>query len=232
MGDVMEGWDRRYFLSLIVSIIFSIAIPIKKSFAEVKKLLKNEDRPDFNVRWYKSFPPVDKSKWRLMVSGLCETPKSFTIEELRTLPSIKKVTRMKCVECWSSKAKWEGFSPAELFKIVRPKPEAKWLYFQCADDYFETISIEEIIRPNVMFVYGMNDKIIPDEYGAPLRLLVPYKYGYKSPKAITKIEFVKAQKSGTWTQYGYSSEGNIEAGWDHPQDLGGQKKIEGGELKY
>jgi len=223
---------RRQFLKYIgISGLFTLYPQI--ALSEKRKILKNYDKPGFYVRFYKPFEAVDVEKWRLVVTGLCEKPATFDLKFLKSLKKSTQISRMKCVECWSAKAKWGGFRAKELFDIVKPSKEAKFLYIHSADDYYEYIPIDVILHPKTMFVYEMNDKPLPDEHGAPLRLIIPPKYGYKNIKTIVKIEFRAKGGTGYWAQFGYSNDATIQKGRDYPLDL--EKVVEikdEGELKY
>ncbi len=198
------------------------------------QILRNENLPGFNVRYYKPFPPPDPSEWRLSVEGMVRNPHSLSLEQVQRLPSIVDVRRMKCVECWSARAKWEGFGLGALMALVDPEPEAGWLHFFCADGYYESLSLEELAQDGVLFAYGMNDQLLSPKYGSPLRLVVPSKYGYKWPKAIVRLEFAAHEKGGYWPTVGpYTTSGAILPGRDHPLDLpDGLRTIEGGEVLY
>jgi len=196
------------------------------------KLLRNENRAGFYIRYFRPFPAVDVNAWRLDVAGLVDEPRSFNLADLLALPQATLEGRMKCVECWSARARWAGFTYAALAELVRPQPAARFLYVECADGYWETVSIEEMQNARALFVTRLNDALLPDEYGAPLRLMLLWKYGYKSAKALTAIRFQKESGDGYWSQSGaYTIQGDIEAGWDHPLDLGGDaRRIKGGEI--
>jgi len=196
------------------------------------KVLRNENRAGFYIRYYRPFPAVDAATWRLDVAGLVDTPRSFTLAELLALPAATLEGRMKCVECWSARAKWAGFTYQTLAELVRPKAEARYLRFDCADGYWETLSIEEMQNPRALFVTRLNDEQLPDEYGAPLRTMLLWKYGYKSAKAIMAVRFQQEAGDGYWSQSGaYTIAGDIEAGYDHPIDLDSKaRQIEGGEI--
>jgi DMSO/TMAO reductase YedYZ molybdopterin-dependent catalytic subunit len=195
--------------------------------------LHNENRPGFYIRYYKPFEPVDPDRWALSVEGLVKKPQELTLPDVQSLPLVSQVSRIKCVECWSAAAKWEGFHLRSLMEIVDPLPEAKWLHFYCADDYYESLTLEELLMDRVLFVYRMNDQFVPDVYGAPLRLMVPFKYGYKSPKAIVRLVFAEEELPGYWPTVGpYTKGGDIRPGSDHPLDLDGTRQITGGEVRY
>jgi sulfoxide reductase catalytic subunit YedY len=199
----------------------------------ISALLRNENRPDFYIRYYKPFEAVDPDRWALAVEGLVKKPQELTLPDVQSLPLVSQVSRMKCVECWSAVAKWEGFHLRSLMEIVNPLPEAKWLHFYCADDYYESLSLEELLMERVLFVHRMNDQTLPDVYGAPLRLMVPFKYGYKSPKAIVRLVFAEEELPGYWPMVGpYTTTGEIQPGSDYPLDLGERRQITGGEVMY
>lgn len=198
------------------------------------QILRNENVPGFNVRYYKPFPAPDPAQWRLSVEGMVNNPQNLSLDQVQRLPSVIDLRRMKCVECWSARAKWEGFTLDALMELVDPEPQATWLHFYCADDYYESLSLEELSGEGVLFAYGMNDELLPLKYGSPLRLVIPPKYGYKWPKAIVRLEFATTEKAGYWPTVGpYTTNGEIRAGRDHPQDLpDGLREIQGGEVLY
>lgn len=200
-----------------------------------ERALGNQNRPavkpDWNVRYFQPYRPVDHDQWRLTVGGLVEAPQSFSLDYLLALPRLEQNTRMKCVECWSARAAWAGFTYAALAEVVRPLPEAAWVHFECADGYYESLSIEELSQPGVLFAYEMDGEPLLDEFGAPLRLVVAPKYGYKGPKVITHLRFETDQKRGYWPTVGpYSADGTIQPGQDFPLDLGEVREISGGEI--
>ncbi len=186
----------------------------------------------FYIQYYKSFRRIDGTNWRLKVNGLCENPEEFTLDMLENLPRQTQVSRIKCVECWSAKAEWAGFSISEIEKLVKPQPEAIAIVFRCADTYVEYLPLEDMHHERALLVYAMNNEPLSDEHGFPLRAIIPFKYGYKSPKAILEIEYVNRFKRGTWTQIGpYSADGTILPGYDHPLDRGKKRRqIFGGEI--
>ncbi len=197
-------------------------------------ILRNENVPGFNVRYYSPFPAPDRSQWQLTVEGLVRKPQNLSLDEVQRLPSVMDIRRLKCVECWSARAKWEGFDLETLMELAEPEPEAQWLQFACADGYYESLSLEELSDEGVLFAYGMNDELLPPEHGSPLRLVTPSKYGYKWPKAIVRLDFAAAEKVGYWPTVGpYTASGMIVAGNDHPLDLpDGVRPIDGGEVLY
>ncbi len=186
----------------------------------------------FYIQYYKSFKRIKRDSWTLKVKGLCKNPQELSLDEIMAFPVIEQVSRIKCVECWSAKAAWGGFSMHELEKRVKPLPKAVGVLFRCADTYVEYLSLEDLHHERTLLVHTMNQNPLSDEHGFPLRVIVPYKYGYKSPKAILEIEFVEQPGRGTWNRIGpYSVDGTILPGYDHPLDRGKKRRrIFGGEI--
>lgn len=223
---------RRDFFRIIGGLTASLILP-SYTLAREKKLLRNEDKKGFYIRFYRPFEAVDSSAWTLNIDGLCETPQTLSFSDLYKLPKVTQVSRLKCVECWSAKARWSGFEPRALFEMALPLNTAKFLYFYSADGYCEYISLADLLRPRVLFAYEMNGEPLPDEHGAPLRLIMPFKYGYKSVKAITKLTFVDKDGDGYWSAHGYSRDATILPGEDFPLDIGEPRTIKKpGELDY
>jgi DMSO/TMAO reductase YedYZ molybdopterin-dependent catalytic subunit len=219
------------------------------AFADTKpKLLLPSDQPDehgFRLMWYNPVPPIDQSKWRLHIGGLVDRPRQITLAELRTLPHVDQNSRMKCVQCWSARATWGGFQFVSLLNLVKPQRKARAIRIDCADKWYEYMSLEEMANPRVLFALDLAGKPLPDKHGAPLRLIDPSKYGYKSAKLITSITFVEEGKGSMACDIGpyYSPSGDILAGYDTPLDLVPQaatpgwkldpksrRKIRGGEI--
>jgi DMSO/TMAO reductase YedYZ molybdopterin-dependent catalytic subunit len=195
------------------------------------KLLGNRNDDHYNVRYAKPFAPVDHAAWQLEVGGMVEAGGRFSLTDLLAWPQMEQVSRMACVEGWSFRAKWGGFQYQALAERVKPRPEATHLRFDCADGYWEVAGLEEAANPRVIFVLKMNDELLLDEYGAPLRMMFPAKYGYKSAKAVTSIAFTDQEGRGFWSTVGpYTVDGEIEPGVDYPQDLQGRHEISGGEI--
>ncbi len=166
--------------------------------------------------------------------GLVEKPLTLTLADLRKFRHETQNSRMKCVQCWSSRTTWGGFRFGELAELVKPKKGAKAVRFDCADKWYEYFTLDEIGKPHVLMVLDMAGQPLPDRHGAPLRLLDPSRYGYKSAKLITSIQFLAEGKGSMACDIGpyYSPTGEIKPGYDHPLDLGAnvRKKINGGEI--
>jgi methionine sulfoxide reductase catalytic subunit len=205
--------------------------------AEKSKLLLPSDQPDefgFRLMWYNPVPPIDPRTYRLQIAGLVEKPLALTLDELRKLPRETQNSRMKCVQCWSGRAAWGGFRFGHLLEMAKPKKSAQALRIDCADKWYEYFTLQDLLSPRVMFALDMASKPLANRHGAPLRLIDPSRYGYKSAKLITSLQFVAEGKGSMACDIGpyYSPGGEILAGYDHPLDLGAgvRKKIAGGEI--
>jgi DMSO/TMAO reductase YedYZ molybdopterin-dependent catalytic subunit len=147
--------------------------------------------------------------WRLVVDGLVEAPGSFSLAELRAMPSRTQITRHDCVEGWSAIGKWTGVPLAHLLDRVRLRPDARYVVLHCADDfrgtpYYESIDLVDAFHPQTILAYGMNDADLPMGHGAPLRLRVERQLGYKHAKFVMRLEAVASLapigggKGGFW----------------------------------
>jgi len=215
---------------------FLAAAAVSAAGVKGQKLLLPSDEPDalnFRLMWYNPVAPVDAATYQLKVKGLVEKPLSLAITDLRKLPQESQNARMKCVQCWSARTTWGGFRFGHLVESAKPLKTAKAVRIDCADKWYEYFTIEDLMSPRVMLVLDMAGKPLADRHGAPLRLLDPGRYGYKSAKLITSIEFVTEGKGSMACDIGpyYSPTGEIKSGYDHPLDVGGaRRKISGGEI--
>ena len=165
---------------------------------------------------YRALAAEGFAAYRLAVSGLVDKPRSFSLAELRALPSRTQITRHDCVEGWSAIGKWKGAQLSALLDAVQPKPEARYLVFYCADPmndsgtkYYESIDMEDALHPQTLLAYELNDQRLPIANGAPIRLRVERQLGYKMAKYVMAIEFVRSfdhitgGKGGYWEDRGY-----------------------------
>lgn len=214
-----------------------LALGAATAAAQKPKLLLPSDVPDehhLKLMWYSPVAPIDPKSWRLQMKGLVDKPVALPLSQLRALPQETQSSRMKCVQCWSARATWSGFRFQHLLDLAKPTRKAKAVRIDCADKWYEYFNLPDLLQPNVMFVLDLAGKPLPDKHGAPLRLLDPSRYGYKSAKLITAITFVEEGKGSMACDIGpyYSPDGRILAGYDTPLDLGGKskRKITGGEI--
>jgi DMSO/TMAO reductase YedYZ molybdopterin-dependent catalytic subunit len=155
--------------------------------------------------------------FRLEVGGLVDRPMSFSLADLRALPSRTQTTRHDCVEGWSAIGKWTGVRLGALLETVRPKPNVRYVVFHCSDPmeedgsspYYESIDMEDAFHPQTILAYEMNDQTLPVANGAPLRLRLERQLGYKMAKYVMRLELVEdyskiaGGKGGYWEDQGY-----------------------------
>jgi len=191
------------------------------------------DRFGLKVMAFNPIPIPDPARWELTLGGLADSPLKLRLPDLHQLPRITQSSRLKCVQCWSGRVIWEGFRAGELLRLAQPRPSAGWVRVDCADSYYDFVTLEDLAHPRTLFALGMAGEPLTPEHGAPLRLVIPFKYGYKSSKIITRLTFQAEGGQGMVADASpyYSPTGDIKPGLDHPFDLPGPpRKIKGGEI--
>ncbi len=174
--------------------------------------------------------------WTVVIEGEVKKPKVFDLDELYKLSAMEeRIYRLRCVEGWSMVIPWVGWSLAELIRRVEPTGNAKFVEFVTLADrsqmpglsssvldwpYVEGLRMDEAMHPLTLLAFGMYGEVLPNQNGAPLRLVAPWKYGFKSGKSIVKIRFVDKQPKTSWLkandqEYGFYS--NVNPKVDHPR---------------
>jgi len=174
--------------------------------------------------------------WKVLVDGEVLKPKTFDIDDLLKLaPLEERIYRHRCVEGWSIVVPWNGYSLSTLIKVVQPTSKAKYVQFLTALDkdtmigardpilnwpYSEGLRLDEAMHPLTLLCFGMYGEELPKQNGAPVRTVIPWKYGFKCCKSIVHIRFVEGQPSTAWnmaapSEYGFYSNVNPEV--DHPR---------------
>jgi len=163
--------------------------------------------------------------WSVVVDGECNAPGTFTFEDILKPHAIEeRIYRLRCVEAWSMVIPWNGFPLADLLKRFKPNGNAKYVAFETINDedlpgmfsrvldwpYREGLRMDEAMHPLTLMAVGMYGNVIPNQNGAPMRLVVPWKYGYKSIKSIVRITFTEKQPPTSWNmsaphEYGFYS---------------------------
>ena len=188
----------------------------------------SKDEPSVYAKNFQTSP------WQVSVEGLVEKKRIFTMDELlKIAPLEERIYRHRCVEAWSIVVPWVGYSLSELLKQVSPTSKAKFVAFESyfnhkemphADGiqfpYVEGLRLDEAMHPLTMLTVGMYGETLPPQDGAPIRLTVPWKYGFKSAKSLVKIKLVASQPPCTWNitnpqEYGFYS--NVNPKVDHPR---------------
>ena len=176
------------------------------------------------------------SPWTVEIEGLVKKPAKYTLEDLLKLSAQEeRIYRLRCVEGWSMVIPWVGYSLSELIKKVEPLGSAKYVEFVTQADpktmpfvgsrvldwpYVEGLRLDEAMNPLTLLTFGMYGEVLPNQSGAPVRLVVPWKYGFKSGKSIVKIRFTDKQPGTAWNkaaanEYGFFS--NVNPDVDHPR---------------
>ena len=174
--------------------------------------------------------------WTVEVEGLVKKPAKYTLEDLLKLSAQEeRIYRLRCVEGWSMVIPWVGYSLADLIKKVEPLGNAKYVEFYTLADkktmpfvgsnvldwpYVEGLRLDEAMNPLALLSFGMYGEVLPNQSGAPVRLVVPWKYGFKSGKSIVKIRFTDKEPRTAWNkaaaqEYGFYS--NVNPSVDHPR---------------
>jgi DMSO/TMAO reductase YedYZ molybdopterin-dependent catalytic subunit len=152
-----------------------------------------------------SVPKFDPQNWTLTIDDEVEKPLTLRWSDFLSLPSVVRVTDFHCVEGWSVLGnKWEGVAFKTIAEMVGLKPSAKYGFFTCADGYTTSLQLTDLFDDDVLLAYRLNDKPLEPENGAPLRLIVPKKYAYKSPMWLRRITFSSKRELGYWELRGYS----------------------------
>ena len=174
--------------------------------------------------------------WTLSVEGEVGKPKKWDIEELlKAFPVEERVYRLRCVEAWSMVIPWDGFPLADFLKRQEPTSRAKYVAFETVVQpqmpgvkgfagipfpYVEGLRIDEATHPLTLLAVGLYGETLPNQDGAPIRLIVPWKYGFKSAKSLVRIRLQETQPPTTWSQYApgeYGFYANVNPEVDHPR---------------
>jgi sulfoxide reductase catalytic subunit YedY len=218
---------------------------VKSSFSTDEKLTPLKDIANYNNFYEFSvdkYGPADlarnfkTSPWKVQVTGAVAQKKTYDLDDLMKLaPLEERIYRMRCVEGWSMVIPWVGFPLSKLIDQVQPTSKAKYVAFTSVYrpsempgqrsnvlnwPYTEGLRLDEARNPLTLLTFGMYGETLPNQDGAPVRIVVPWKYGFKGIKSIVKIEFVGSEPATAWNQaapneYGFYS--NVNPNVDHPR---------------
>jgi len=151
-------------------------------------------------------PEIDFANWKLQVGGSVMNPGAYTLDQLRALPVVRQNTRHVCVEGWDVVGRFGGARITDVLSMIGADPRAKYLNVTCADGYYESLDIETARHPQSLLCYEMYDKPLDRGHGAPLRLQLPTKLGYKSAKYLLTLDVTneRPERAGFWSDQGYS----------------------------
>ena len=190
--------------------------------ADISPVFKANGSMNPQTPEYLAMVADDFASWRLQVRGLVANPLALSLAEIRAMPSRTQITRHDCVEGWSCIGKWKGTPLGRVLDMARPTAGAKYVMFRCADSvsndarrYYESVYLSEAYHPQSILAYDLNDARLDIAHGAPLRVRLERKLGYKQAKYLVAIEVVDRMdqvgggKGGYWEDIGYQWHGGI-----------------------
>jgi len=161
------------------------------------------------VLHYGKVPSIDVKRWTFTIAGLVEKERTLTYDEFIALPQVEVFSDIHCVTTWSRyDNSWEGVSTGTIKEIAGIKAEAKYVMVQGEGGFTTNLSLEDFLQPDVLFALKHDGKPLTAEHGAPMRLVVPRLYFWKSAKWVTGIEFAAKDKPGFWERAGYHMHGD------------------------
>jgi DMSO/TMAO reductase YedYZ molybdopterin-dependent catalytic subunit len=150
-------------------------------------------------------PGVIFENWSLTVTGLVQKPGDYKLDQIRTLPRFRQNTRHVCVEGWDVIGRFGGARLSDFLAMIGADTSARFITVACADDYYESLDMATALHPQTLLCYEMYDRPLTREHGAPLRLSIPTKVGYKQAKYLTDLKVTNVvEKIGYWEDQGYS----------------------------
>ena len=182
-----------------------------------RRLPPDQVATDNILRWGSDHPGITSTNpqlklatYKLEVDGEVENPVTLSWNDFMKLPKTQSVSDFHCVESWSVlDCKWEGVHIREIDKIVKPKDVAKAVTFESADSYTTSLFLEELLGDDVLLAYKLNDEVLEEGYGFPVRLVVPNKYAYKSALWVIHMKFTRGKELGFWERRGYSDSADV-----------------------
>jgi len=168
-------------------------------------------RDFYNIDINTTPPILDAATWTVDIKGLVNRPRTMTLGEIKQFPSYSQFVTMSCISnsvggSLISTAKWTGIRLRDLLEEIGLRTEARELYIEAADGFFESVAMDDMMDPRTLLVYEMNGEPLPYEHGYPLRIYIPDRFGMKQPKWITSMEAIDEQGPGYWVERGWSAE--------------------------
>lgn len=245
LSNQTQAFGKAEKINTKVSGIQKIDAYQKTAYGAAEKLTKYEDITTYNNYYEFGTAKGDPAReatlfkphpWTISIEGAIKKPKTIHMEDLLKLaPLEERIYRMRCVEGWSMVIPWIGLPLASLIKWAEPTGNAKYVEFITANDpltmpgvrvpmldwpYVEGLRMDEANNPLALLAVGLYGELLPNQNGAPVRLVVPWKYGFKGAKSIVKIRFVEKMPLTTWMKAGPSEYGfyaNVNPEVDHPR---------------
>jgi len=182
-----------------------------------KKLPPDQTATDRILRWGSDHPGITttnpklkQESYTLTIEGEVENPVKLGWNDFMQLPKTVSMSDFHCVEGWSVlDCKWEGVRLKDIEKLVKPKDVAKAITFECADNYTTSLFRQELAGDDVILAYKLNGELLEEGLGAPVRLIVPSKYAYKSALWVVSLRFTRDKELGFWERRGYSDSADV-----------------------
>ena len=149
-------------------------------------------------------PDIDGDKWQLEIGGRVDNKKAWTLAELNKLPEVSQITRHVCVEGWSAIGSWQGVQLSYFLKLIGADTRAKYVWFQCAEGYSNTIDMPTALHPQTQLTLKFDHQVLPRAYGFPVKIRIPTKLGFKNPKYVTAMWVQNNDAGGYWENKGYN----------------------------
>jgi DMSO/TMAO reductase YedYZ molybdopterin-dependent catalytic subunit len=149
-------------------------------------------------------PDIDGHSYQLEIGGLVDNKKSWTLAELGRLPEVSQITRLVCVEGWSAIGSWQGVQLSDFLKGIGADLSAKYVWFQCAEGYSNTIDMPTALHPQTQLTLKFDHQTLPIAYGFPIKIRIPTKLGFKNPKYVTAMWVQNNDPGGYWENQGYN----------------------------
>jgi sulfoxide reductase catalytic subunit YedY len=249
-GALATGWLYRRLNGVELATTETIALPDVVKSTDPRFVTNETWTPYSSITNYNNFyefttdkdgvakaaANFDTSGWKIEIGGLCHAPRTIDLDQLMAIaPVEERVYRLRCVEAWSMVIPWAGVPLAKVLDSVRPMASAKYVAFETLLDpermpgqkddvldwpYREGLRIDEAMHPLSLLATGLYGKTLPPQDGAPVRLVVPWKYGFKNIKSIVKITLVDKEPTTTWNksapdEYGFYA--NVNPAHAHPR---------------
>ena len=164
----------------------------------------------FNAYYDESEAPVvDPATYKLEVTGLVDSKKPWTLDELHALPQVSQITRHCCVEGWSAIGSWQGAVLSDFLKRIGADTRAQYIWIKCAEGYTNTIDMATALHPQTQMTFKYDNKFLPRAYGFPMKIRMPTKLGYKNPKYVVAMEVTNTDHGGYWENQGYNWFGGL-----------------------
>ena len=182
-----------------------------------RKLPPDQTATDRILRWGSDHPGITttnpklkQESYTLTIEGEVENPVKLGWNDFMQLPKTVSMSDFHCVEGWSVlDCKWEGVRLKDIEKLVKPKDVAKAIKFECADNYTTSLFRQELAGDDVILAYKLNGELLEEGLGAPVRLIVPSKYAYKSALWVVSLRFTRDKELGFWERRGYSDSADV-----------------------